>query len=237
MVNDFDVILFDNDGVLVDTEPLFFEATRELLATVDVAIDLDVYREICLVLGRSVFVLAEQQGLSKREILALRARRDARYMEKIAAGIRVLDGVDDTLGRLHGLRPMAIVTSSGRPHFDRIHRQTDLLRFFDFVLADGDYARHKPHPDPYLAAARRFGAACERCLVIEDTERGLEAAHAAGMPCIAIPNELSKTGDFGKAERVLDSMSELAGVLGLAAASDARRHRLGDGDPQGTPKS
>jgi HAD superfamily hydrolase (TIGR01509 family) len=213
MKDEFDVILFDNDGVLVDTEPLFLEATRELLATADIEIDLDLYREFCLVQGKSIFVLAERKGLSKAEILELRARRDARYMELIEAGVSVLSGVNETLTRLHGVRPMAIVTSSGRPHFERIHLGTDLLRHFEFVLADGDYARHKPHPDPYLTAAARFGVECERCLVIEDTERGLEAAHAAGMRCIAIPNELSAAGNFEKAERVLGSMTELAELL------------------------
>ncbi len=215
MTDEFDVILFDNDGVLVDTEPLFLRATRELLATVDVAIDVDTYREICLVRGKSVFVLAERKGLSKSEILALRGRRDARYMQLIEEGVSVLNGVEETLASLHGTRPLAIVTSSGRPHFERIHQQTRLLGYFEFVLADGDYARHKPHPDPYLAAAARFGVDCERCLVIEDTERGLQSAHAAGMRCIAIPNELSKTGNFEKAERVLGSMEELIDVLGF----------------------
>lgn len=210
-----DVILFDNDGILVDTEPLFLSATQELLATVGVELDIDVYHEICLVQGKTVFVLAEEKGLSAEEILELRARRDARYMELIEEGVSVLDGVQETLARIHGARPLAIVTSSGRAHFERIHAQTDLLRFFEFVLADGDYARHKPHPDPYLAAAKRFGVDCERCLVIEDTERGLEAAVSAGMRCIAIPNELSKTGNFEKAEHVLGSMDELVGVLGI----------------------
>jgi len=215
MKDAFDVILFDNDGVLVDTEPLFLAATQELLGTVGVAIDIEIYRDLCLVQGRSVFDLAQRQGLSRQEILELRARRDARYMEMIEAGVAVLDGVGDTLAKLHGVRPLAIVTSSLRPHFESIHRQTGLLRYFDFVLADGDYARHKPHPDPYLAAAKRFDVDCERCLVIEDTERGLEAAHAAGMRCVAIPNALSETGNFERAEHVLGSIKELAGLLGL----------------------
>jgi HAD superfamily hydrolase (TIGR01509 family) len=214
--DEIDVILFDNDGVLVDTEPLFLEATRQLLETVDVRIDLETYRDLCLVQGKSVFDLAERKGLSPTEIRSLRAQRDARYMELIEAGVAVIDGVDELLPRLHGIRPLAIVTSSGRPHFERIHDQTGLLRYFEFVLADGDYARHKPHPDPYLAAARRFEVDCGRCLVIEDTERGLEAAHAAGMRCIAIPNALSETGNFENAEHVLGSVRELASLLDLS---------------------
>lgn len=215
MIESFDAVLFDNDGVLVDTEPLFLRATQELLATVGVVVDADVYREICLVRGASVFELAEAKGLTAEDIRALRARRDARYGDLIRAGVEVLPGVRSTLRRLRGIRPMAIVTSSERSHFDDIHRQTELVEHFQFVLTDGDYARHKPHPDPYLVAATRLGVPPERCLVIEDTERGLAAAHSAGMTCIAIPQPLSRRSDFGRAARVLDSMVILADVLGL----------------------
>ncbi|MEZ4331145.1 MAG: HAD family phosphatase [Myxococcota bacterium] len=218
MIDAFDVVLFDNDGVLVDTEPLFLRATQELLATVGVEVDAETYRAISLVRGASVFDLAAANGLGEGEIVALRTRRDARYAELIRAGVAVLPGVRTTLARLQGRRPMAIVTSSGRSHFDDIHVQTDLLRHFEFVLADGDYSRPKPHPDAYLAAARRFDVDPARCLVVEDTERGLASAHAAGMHCIVIPHALSRGSDFGRALRVLDSMEPLADLLGLDAS-------------------
>lgn len=215
MIDEFDVVLFDNDGVLVDTEPLFLRATQELLATVGVALSAEDYRSIVLARGETVFDLVAARGHSADEILALRARRDARYSELIEAGVSVLPGVRDTLARLGQQRPLAVVTSSARNHFHAIHRQTGLLDHFEFVLADGDYARHKPHPDPYLAAAARFGVAPERCLVIEDTQRGLAAAHAAGMRCVVVPQPLSRGSDFSRAHCVLESMGELAGVLGL----------------------
>jgi HAD superfamily hydrolase (TIGR01509 family) len=211
----FDAILFDNDGILVDTEPLFFQATREILATVDVDVSARDYHEISMRQGRTVFDLAEARGISADEIRALREIRSRRYSELIDEGVRVLDGVVETLERLHGVLPMAIVTTSDRGHFDRIHSQTELLRFFDFVVALGDYTHHKPHPEPYLTAASRIGAAPVRCLAIEDTERGLRSATAAGMSCIAIPNELSNTGNFEDAHAILDSMHELTSLLGV----------------------
>ena len=216
MIDTFDAILFDNDGVLVDTEPLFLKATQEILATVDVVLRDEDYHEISMRQGRSVFGLAKARGVSDDEIQRLRAIRDRRYSSLIDAGVRVLDGVHETVERLHGVRPMAIVTSSGRDHFDRIHRQTGLPRFFDFVLAEGDYAHFKPHPAPYLAAAARLDIPPARCLVIEDTERGLRSAHAAGMPCIIIPNPLSNSGDFDLAQETLASMNELLPRLGLS---------------------
>lgn len=111
---------------------------------------------------------------------------------------------------------MAVVTSSNHDHFERIHRQTDLMRFFDFVLADGDYSDHKPHPAPYLAAAERLSVDPSRCLAIEDAERGLRSATAAKMSCVVIPNALSETGNFDSALGILGSMNELLPFLGVS---------------------
>ncbi len=215
MKDRYDAILFDNDGVLVDTEPLFLQATQEQLATVGVEIHAADYHEISMRRGGTVFDLATEQGISDEQILELRARRAIRYSELIAEGVRVLDGVVDTLDALVGVHRTAIVTSSDREHFDEIHSQTGLVGYFEFVLAEGDYVHHKPHPEPYQKAATRMGLDPARCLVIEDTERGLLSAIGAGMECIVIPNALSDTGDFGGARAQLDSMVELPGLLGI----------------------
>jgi HAD superfamily hydrolase (TIGR01509 family) len=212
----YDAILFDNDGVLVDTEPLFLQATQESLATVDVDLRAEDYHEISMRRGGTVFDLATAKGISDATILELRARRAVRYSELIAEGVRVLDGVVETLEALVGVQRTAIVTSSDRKHFEEIHTQTGLVRYFEFVLTEGDYIHHKPHPEPYQKAAARMGVEPVRCLVIEDTERGLVSATEAGMECVVIPNALSRTGDFSRARVRLESMRELPGLLGLA---------------------
>ena len=133
-------ILWDNDGVLVDTEELYFEATRQVL------------------------------------------------------------------DRLHGTARMGIVTSSRKEHFELIHRTTGLLDFIDFVLTRQDYERTKPHPDPYLAALRRFDLRPEECVAVEDSLRGLRAARAAGIRCIVVPNALTRGADFEGAHAVVDDL-------------------------------
>jgi HAD superfamily hydrolase (TIGR01509 family) len=212
----FDAIFFDNDGILVDTEPLFLEATREILATVGVVVTAEDYHEISMRKGGTVFDLATAQGISDDEILRLREVRGRRYSELIHAGIRVLDGVVETMDALRNVLPTAIVTSSDRGHFDEIHAQTGLVPYFEFVLTPDDYAQHKPHPDGYLAAAKRMDVDPARSLVIEDTERGLVSARAAGMECIVIPNALTESADFTGALARLDSMHALPGLLGVA---------------------
>ena len=208
-------LLFDNDGVLADTEPLFFEATRAALASLGVDLSHDHYLELSLRLGRSCFVLAEERGVGPDEILRAREARDAHYSELISAGVPPIDGVRECLEVLAGSVPMAVVTSSTRDFFELIHARSGLLDFFEFVLASGDYARHKPHPDPYLGAAERLGVDPGDCVAVEDTERGLEAATRAGMRCLVVPTALTRGARFASAHRVLGSAREIPELLGL----------------------
>jgi HAD superfamily hydrolase (TIGR01509 family) len=206
-----EAILWDNDGVLVDTEGLYYEANREILAELGVELSHALFADYSLRQGRTVFDLAP--GLHPDEFDRLRRRRNVRYEALITEGVRVFDGVEACLRDLHGRLPMAIVTSSNAEHFESIHAQTGLLRYFEFALKNGDYDRHKPHPEPYLTAASRLGLEPEQCLVVEDTERGLRAAVAAGMRCLVIPHELSSFGDFSAAHAVLDEVCEVPAVL------------------------
>jgi HAD superfamily hydrolase (TIGR01509 family) len=108
---------------------------------------------------------------------------------------------------------LAIVTSSEPGPFARTHARTGLLEHFELVLAQGDYARAKPEPDPYLRAVERLGLAPDRCLVIEDSERGLRAAKAAGLRCWVIPSRLTAGGRFEAADAVLGDLAAAAAML------------------------
>jgi HAD superfamily hydrolase (TIGR01509 family) len=208
-----EALLWDNDGVLVDTEHLYFEATRDALAKVEIELDLDLYADWSLRQGRSCFDLARERGVPEARIAVVRDERDAAYHARLEAGVALMDGVLETLSALYGVIPMALVTTTRHAHFDAIHAPHGTHRFFEFVHAYGDYPRTKPHPDPYLTAARRIGLAPEACLAIEDSERGLAAAHAAGMPCLVIPHALTAHGDFTTAARRLDHVREVPDVV------------------------
>ena len=206
-------LLWDNDGVLVDTEELYFQATREVLAPVGVELDEALYVQLFMREGRGAFHLARERGLDDAQIAALRVARGARYSALLAAGARQIAGVDAVVPALAQRYRMAIVTSSSREHFELVHRATGLVPHFELVLMEGDYARAKPDPDPYLTALARLGLPAEACLVIEDSERGLRAACAAGIRCWAVPSRLARHGAFDAAERVFASLGELACAL------------------------
>jgi HAD superfamily hydrolase (TIGR01509 family) len=205
-------ILWDNDGVLVDTEILYFEVTRGVLAEVEFDLGRDVFVDFALRQGRSVFELLADR-LPADEVEALRQRRNGLYTETIARGVRINDGVRECLEQLQPRMRMGIVTGSSRLHFETMHRTTDLMRYFEFCLTHDEYTRSKPHPEPYLTALERHGLDATTCIVVEDSERGVQSAIAAGVRCIAIPNELTRDGDFSAAVAVLDGVHELAGAL------------------------
>lgn len=207
-----DWIFWDNDGVLVETEHLYFSASRDVLADAGIVLTREMFVQISLVKGRSVLDLAAA-GMSPADLEHLQEQRNRRYSELLRTGSQVVDGVAETLRRLSGTVSMGIVTSSRRTHFDIIHRHSGLLPFFDFVITCEDVARTKPHPEPYLKALAMSGSRPDRCLVVEDTERGLISAIRAGMDCIVIPNGMLDRGDFGAARHVLKTVRDIPGLV------------------------
>ncbi|MEE2672899.1 MAG: HAD family phosphatase [Myxococcota bacterium] len=211
-------ILWDNDGVLVDTEPIFYQVTSEVLADYGVTLSEELYVDLSLRRGRSLFDLAAERGVDPDEIARSKQERNARYLERLREGVPLLEGVRQSIEALSGKLPMAVVTSSYREHFYAIHRPHGLLGHFEFVLTDGDYPLHKPNPDPYRIAAERLGLDPAECLVVEDSERGLQAAVSAGMRCLVVPRGFTRGGDFASAHRVLETVAEVPAIVaGLGA--------------------
>ena len=208
-----EAILWDNDGVLVDTERLYFDACRQVALTAEFDLTIELFREYFLRQATGIWHLLEEKGYSAAEVEQLRETRNGIYERLLTTASFGIDGVAETLAQLKPKYPMAIVTSCHPHHFATMHRNTGLLEYFQFTLTREQYGESKPHPEPYLTAARKLGIAPENCLVIEDSERGLTAAVAAGMRCWIVPSELSAGGDFSAAERRLTAVEEIAELL------------------------
>jgi HAD superfamily hydrolase (TIGR01509 family) len=207
-------LLWDNDGVLVDSEQLYFEVTRDVMATAGVVLTDDQYRDLFLVQGRGAWHLCAERGLPAEEIVRLRTLRNDRYSAGLQNGSLALPDVGGVLAALHGRYPMGCVTSSRRDHFELLHARTGFLRYFDFVLTAHDVERVKPDPELYVKAVARSGVAAGDCLAIEDSERGLQAARAAGVPCLIVPTPLTRGGAFEGAVAVLDRITDVVTWIG-----------------------
>lgn len=202
-------ILWDNDGVLVDTEGLYLRATQEVLRSVDVPLTADQFKEVSLRRGESCFVLAAEHGITDDEITRLRTERDRRHAELLGSQSWAVDGAEEVLRSLYGRVRMGVVTSARRVHFEAAHASTGLRQYLDFALTREDYKESKPNPEPYLTALVRHNLRPEDCIVVEDSERGLAAATAAGLRCLVVLNHWTQDGDFGGADRVLQCIRDV----------------------------
>lgn len=206
-------ILWDNDGVLVDTEGMYYQACHEILASVGIGLTLDQFKEISLRRGESVFVLAAERGKAAEEVSQLRKQRDRLYAELLATRSCVIDGVEEVLRTLHGRVRMGVVTTSQRQHFEAVHEKSGLLQYMNFVLTREDYTHSKPNPEPYLTAIQRHRLQPDQCVVVEDSERGLASATAAGVDCIVVLSEWTRNGDFRNALTVVENITDVPEVV------------------------
>jgi HAD superfamily hydrolase (TIGR01509 family) len=203
-------IFWDNDGVLVDTEVLYYEANRQVLAGLGVELTVEQFRELYMKETIGGWHLA---GLSPAAMEEKRSERNRLYSELLRTRAFAVSGAAEVLAALSGRLTTGVVTSSRRDHFDLIHARTGFGRFFEFVVSCGDVRNTKPDPEPYLRALELSGRSPAACVAVEDSERGLAAAKAAGLECWVIPTALTRDGDFRAADRVIGSIAEVPGML------------------------
>jgi HAD superfamily hydrolase (TIGR01509 family) len=205
-------ILFDNDGVLVETELWYFRANEKAMKELGVTLELEYYLEL-MKHGGNWWELAQEKGVTVEEINRARERRSGYYQHYLRSENIFIDGVEEVLSELSNDYRMGIVTTSRRVDFELIHHEKKLTRYMDFILCEEDYPRAKPHPDPYLKGLERFGAQAHEAIVIEDSQRGLTAAVSAGIECAIVKNDFTSSHDFSAATYRIDSLRDLGALL------------------------
>ena len=205
-------LLFDHDGVLVDTEFWYFKAGERALADIGFTLDRDRYlRDMTRGLG--TWAQARAAGIDERTISRQREVRDVYYQEYLRTEAIEIEGVVETLAELSKYVRMAIVTTSRRVDFEMIHEKRHIRQFMDFVLVREDYKLAKPHPEPYLTGLKRLGATRRETLVVEDSSRGLNSAVAAGIDCVIVHNDFTKSQDFSQASYRIETLIELKDII------------------------
>jgi len=204
-------ILFDNDGVLVETEPLYYKASKRALKEFfDVDVSFEQYMKL-MTDGKGVWVAAP--NAAKEQVDIARDQRDIYYQEYLKTENLAIDNIHRILEKLSKNYKMGIVTTSRRVDFEIIHKNRGITDFMEFVLCVEDYTEAKPHPEPYLKGLELFNAKKDEVVVVEDSERGLISAFSANIDCIIVHNEFTKTQDFSKAKHYIKSLEELHSLL------------------------
>jgi HAD superfamily hydrolase (TIGR01509 family) len=210
----FDAVIFDMDGLMVDTEPLSRRAWDEALRPFNLTLDDTTYQRM---IGRrgdeSVQIVLQTYDLPLTAD-ALYRQKSAHYQQIRAQGVPVMAGLWPLLEAITMRQlPWAVATSSPRAHAEEILAQLNLSDQCRAIAAGDEVVRGKPAPDIYLLAAQRLGIAPERCLALEDSLPGSQAAVAAGMVTVVIPNGRFPA-DFPHAHHVLPSLHEVIPLLG-----------------------
>lgn len=206
-------ILFDNDGVLVHTEPLYFKANIIALEEFfNISLEFEEYMKI-MSEGTTVWQKALNKGFSQDKINNARNQRNLYYQNFLRTENILIPQVKEVLEKLSKKYKMGIVTTSRRVDFEIIHKNLGIVDYMDFVLCEEDYNYAKPHPEPYLKGLEIFKANKDEAIVIEDSTRGLTAAYKAGIECVIVKNEFTRTQDFSKASYFIDNLKELETIL------------------------
>ena len=206
-------LLFDNDGVLVDTEQFYFKANETILKKeLGLTLSLDEYLTI-MARGGTAWEIAQKQGVPKHVIDQCRLKRDALYQHYLTHEDIEIPHVKNVLKELAKKYQMGVVTTSRRVDFELIHRNRGIVDFMDFTLCVEEYEFAKPHPQPYLKGLEKFNAQKNEALVIEDSQRGLTSAYHAQIECAIVKNHFTQSHDFSKATYLIDSLEELINLL------------------------
>ena len=192
LLADTRAVIFDCDGTLVDTPPLYARAWAAGFRLSGKEMPAEWYLARA---GMSEYVLMEAfeayAGVTLRRDEVVRLMRAA-FLDEIHA-LREIEAVATIARENHGRRPLAVASGGSRAIVTATLRATGLMPLFDAVVTIDDVARAKPEPDLFLEAARRLGVATRQCLVVEDSREGLEAANRAGMRAIDVADILAST--------------------------------------------
>ncbi len=203
-------ILWDNDGLLVDSESIFFEHTRAVFAEFGFELGQEYWGIEYLGKARHTRQVAEEFGMAPDLIDRVISLRDHQFLKALHRSVPLRPKVRETLDMLSGRLKQGVVTGSPREKVELMHRSSGLAGYFDLIVTHDDVTEAKPHPEPYLFALQVLGLKPENVLAVEDSERGLTSAYAAGIPCVVVPNYLTRVQKFEHAYAIEEDVS---GVL------------------------
>jgi HAD superfamily hydrolase (TIGR01509 family) len=209
-----EAVLFDMDGLLLDTEVIYTEALQAAAIAVGREMPLDFCHSMIGVPGHECTLMIADYYGAGFSIEEFRQHFSVHLQRRVETGIPHKPGVVELLDFLAGRGlPLAVATSSGRKTAEHHLGKAGLLGRFAALATRDDIERPKPHPDVYLEAARRLGVAPERCLAFEDSNIGLAAAHAAGTMAFMVPDLLQPLPE--SRARCVDVLPDLHAALKL----------------------
>jgi HAD superfamily hydrolase (TIGR01509 family) len=206
-------VIFDMDGVIVDTEPVHHYAYNEHFKQLGIDITPEIYATFTGNSTKNIFERLKGEFNLEQEVQALvetkRTLFNAAFDSK--EDLFLLDGVEDLIKELHsnGMQ-LVLASSSARVTIERVFNRFGLHQYFSHIVSGEDFPKSKPHPAIFLQAALLANTPVEECIVIEDSTNGILAAKAAGIYCVGFDSFHSKMQDYSNADMVITDFKELS---------------------------
>jgi HAD superfamily hydrolase (TIGR01509 family) len=202
-------VIFDLDGLLADTEKLHLSTYKTVFSKLGFELSDEEYANHWIRDGQGTDAFVEKWQLDIDPDF-VRNEKALIYKKLVSSSAEPMPGARELLCSLKGKKLMALATSSHPKDAQAVLKALDIENFFSCVAAKHSVERVKPYPDIFLHVANEMNTPPECCLVMEDAEKGILAADAAGMKSIAVPNIHTMNNDFSKATLVVKSLEEVS---------------------------
>ncbi len=206
-------VIFDMDGVIVDTEPVHHFAYNQQFKQLNITVSPKMYASFTGNSTKNIFERLKLQFNLEEDVQTLVETKRALFNDAFdnKSDLSLLEGVEDLIQDLHanGMQ-LVLASSSAKVTINRIFNRFGLFKYFTHIVSGEDFPESKPHPAIFQQAAFLSQTAVENCIVIEDSTNGIKAANAAGIYCIGYDSFHSKLQDYTLADKVISNFNELS---------------------------
>lgn len=207
-------LIFDMDGLMIDTEPIYWDIERNLAKQYGTTVSDATLRRM---MGRSrldsMRIFIADCGITGCTPEQLLVTREQLMLDRYAAGVEPMAGLHEILGRFHSQLKLAIATSSPRIFTNALLPSLRIDQFFEVIQTGDEIERGKPDPQIYLRAMARLNVQPSECVVLEDSHSGALSAHRAGAFVIVIPTALTDHEDFSFAHARAANLNEAIAII------------------------
>ncbi len=205
-------VIFDMDGVLIDSEPAYLEMNRKMFAEYGIEMDDEDYKALVGLPSVPMWTMLKKKYSLKNEVSEFLKIEKRRMLEILDSDVisGPIEGITELLQSLKEKNAkLSVASSSARENIDFILSKLKLTGFFDFVISGEEVTNGKPAPDIFLKVSERLNVIPGKCYVIEDSANGIKAAGSAGMHCIGFSNNETNTQDLSGSEIILKNFSSI----------------------------
>lgn len=204
------VIIFDMDGVLIDSEPAYHKMNKKLFSEFGIEMDEENYKALVGLPSLPMWTMLKEKYNLKNEISEFMNLEKRRMIEILDSELisKPMHGVNDLLKIFKDKKyKLSVASSSAKANINFVLNKLNLNHYFDFVISGEEVVNGKPAPDIFLRAAEKLNASPEKCFVIEDSKNGIAGANSAGMKSIGFTNNNSNPQDLSNADLIINNFN------------------------------